>query len=244
MQINVIVLAAGKGTRMRSNRAKVLHTIGGLPMISHVLNAALKLQPSSVGVVLGHQADAIESQIADRDSRIIRVDQLEQKGTGHAVQVALEVLPDSAVTLVVYGDVPLIQLQTLEAAIAAAEKGNVGLVTATFADPAQLGRIVRGDDDAIQRIVEFKDAKAEERQICEINSGILAAPTHLLKGWLDKVQPNNQQTEYYLTDVIAMAVADGVFVDGIAATTPIEVIGVNDRIQLAELERAFQQRQV
>ena len=244
MQINVIVLAAGKGTRMRSNRAKVLHTIGGLPMISHVLNAALKLQPSSVGVVLGHQADAIESQIADRDSRIIRVDQLEQKGTGHAVQVALEVLPDSAVTLVVYGDVPLIQLQTLEAAIAAAEKGNVGLVTATFADPAQLGRIVRGDDDAIQRIVEFKDAKAEERQICEINSGILAAPTHLLKGWLDKVQPNNQQSEYYLTDVIAMAVADGVFVDGVAATTPIEVIGVNDRIQLAELERAFQQWQV
>ena len=244
MEINVIVLAAGKGTRMRSNRAKVLHTIGGLPMISHVLNAALKLQPSSVGVVLGHQADAIESQIAGSDPRIIRVDQVEQKGTGHAVQVAADVLPDSAVTLVIYGDVPLIQQQTLEAAIASAEKGNVGLVTAVFADPAQLGRIVRGDDDAIQRIVEFKDATAEEQQICEINSGILAAPTHLLKGWLDKVQPNNQQAEYYLTDVIAMAVADGVVVDGIVATTPIEVTGVNDRAQLAELERAFQQRQV
>ena len=244
MQTNVIVLAAGKGTRMRSNRAKVLHCIGGLPMISHVLKASLALQPSSVGVVLGHQADAIENHIGDIDSRIVRIDQVDQKGTGHAVQVAVAELPDSAVTLVVYGDVPLIQQQTLEAAIASAERGNVGLVTSVFADPAQLGRIVRGTDNAIQRIVEFKDATTEEQQICEINSGILAAPTSLLKGWLDQVQPNNQQGEYYLTDIIAMAVADGVAVDGIFATSPVEVIGVNDRVQLAELERAYQQQQV
>ena len=244
MQTNVIVLAAGKGTRMRSNRAKVLHCIGGLPMISHVLKASLALQPSSVGVVLGHQADAIENHIGDIDSRVVRIDQVDQKGTGHAVQVAVAELPDSAVTLVVYGDVPLIQQQTLEAAIASAERGNVGLVTSVFADPAQLGRIVRGTDNAIQRIVEFKDATTEEQQICEINSGILAAPTSLLKGWLDQVQPNNQQGEYYLTDIIAMAVADGVAVDGIFATSPVEVIGVNDRVQLAELERAYQQQQV
>ena len=244
MQTNVIVLAAGKGTRMRSNRAKVLHCIGGLPMISHVLKASLALQPSSVGVVLGHQADAIENYIGDIDSRIVRIDQVDQKGTGHAVQVAVAGLPDSAVTLVVYGDVPLIQQQTLEAAIAAAEQGNVGLVTSVFADPAQLGRIVRGTDNAIQRIVEFKDATSKEQQICEINSGILAAPTSLLKGWLDQVRPNNQQGEYYLTDIIAMAVADGVVVDGIFATSPVEVIGVNDRVQLAELERAYQQQQV
>lgn len=244
MQTNVIVLAAGKGTRMRSNRAKVLHCIGGLPMISHVLKASLALQPSSVGVVLGHQADAIENYIGDIDSRIVRIDQVEQKGTGHAVQLAVAGLPDSAVTLVVYGDVPLIQQQTLEAAIAAAEQGNVGLVTSVFADPAQLGRIVRGTDNAIQRIVEFKDATSKEQQICEINSGILAAPTSLLKGWLDQVRPHNQQGEYYLTDVIAMAVADGVAVDGIFATSPVEVIGVNDRVQLAELERAYQQQQV
>jgi len=244
MQTNVIVLAAGKGTRMRSNRAKVLHCIGGLPMISHVLKASLALQPSSVGVVLGHQADAIENHIGDIDSRIVRIDQVDQKGTGHAVQVAVAGLPDSAVTLVVYGDVPLIQQQTLEAAIASAEQGNVGLVTSVFADPAQLGRIVRGTDNAIQRIVEFKDATTEEQQICEINSGILAAPTSLLKGWLDQVEPNNQQGEYYLTDIIAMAVADGVAVDGIFATSPVEVIGVNDRVQLAELERAYQQQQV
>lgn len=244
MQINVIILAAGKGTRMRSNRAKVLHSIGGLSMISHVLNASLNLQPSSVGVVLGHQADAIEQHIGDSDPRVIRVDQLEQKGTGHAVQVAITALPDSAVTLVVYGDVPLIQQQTLEAAIAAAKNGSVGLVTSVFADPAQLGRIVRDADGRIQRIVEFKDATLEEQQICEINSGILAAPSNLLKGWLDQIRPNNQQGEYYLTDIIAMAVADGVVVDGIAATTPVEVIGVNDRVQLAELERAFQHRQV
>jgi len=244
MQTNVIVLAAGKGTRMRSNRAKVLHCIGGLPMISHVLKASLALQPSSVGVVLGHQADAIENHIGDIDSRIVRIDQVDQKGTGHAVQVAVAGLPDSAVTLVVYGDVPLIQQQTLEAAIASAERGNVGLVTSVFADPAQLGRIVRGTDNAIQRIVEFKDATTQEQQICEINSGILAAPTSLLKGWLDQVGPNNQQGEYYLTDIIGMAVADGVAVDGIFATSPVEVIGVNDRVQLAELERAYQQQQV
>ena len=213
-------------------------------MISHVLKAALALQPSSIGVVLGHQADAIENHIGDLDSRIVRINQVEQKGTGHAVQVAVAGLPESAVTLVVYGDVPLIQQQTLEAVIASAEQGNVGLVTSVFADPAQLGRIVRGTDNAIQRIVEFKDATAEERQICEINSGILAAPTALLKSWLDQVRPNNQQGEYYLTDIIAMAVADGVAVDGVFATSPVEVIGVNDRLQLAELERAYQQQQV
>jgi len=244
MQTNVIVLAAGKGTRMRSNRAKVLHCIGGQAMISHVLNASLNLQPSSVGVVLGHQADAIENHIGKTDSRIVCVDQLEQKGTGHAVQIAVAALPDSAVTLVVYGDVPLIQKQTLEAAIAAAAKGNVGLVTAVFADPAQLGRIVRNVEGDIQRIVEFKDASPAERDICEINSGILAAPTHLLKSWLDQIRPNNQQGEYYLTDIIAMAVADGVAIDGIFATSPVEVSGVNDRVQLAQLERAYQQQQV
>ena len=213
-------------------------------MISHVLKASLALQPSSVCVVLGHQADAIENHIGDIDSRIVRIDQVEQKGTGHAVQVAVAGLPDSAVTLVVYGDVPLIQQQTLEAAIAAAEQGNVGLVTSVFADPAQLGRIVRGTDNAIQRVVEFKDATSEQQQIREINSGILAAPTSLLKGWLDQVRPNNQQGEYYLTDIIAMAVADGVTVDGIFPTSPVEVTGVNDRVQLAELERAYQQQQV
>ena len=244
MQTNVIVLAAGKGTRMRSNRAKVLHCIGGQAMISHVLNASLNLQPSSVGVVLGHQADAIENHIGKTDSRIVCVDQLEQKGTGHAVQIAVAALPDSAVTLVVYGDVPLIQKQTLEAAIAAAAKGNVGLVTAVFADPAQLGRIVRNVEGDIQRIVEFKDASPAERDICEINSGILAAPTHLLKSWLDQIRPNNQQGEYYLTDIIAMAVADGVAIDGIFASSPVEVSGVNDRIQLAQLERAYQQHRV
>ena len=244
MRTNVIVLAAGKGTRMRSSRAKVLHCIGGQAMISHVLNTSLNLQPSSVGVVLGHQADAIENHIGKTDSRILRVDQLEQKGTGHAVQIAVAALPDSAVTLVVYGDVPLIQKQTLEAAIAAAAKGRVGLVTAVFADPAQLGRIVRNVEGDIRRIVEFKDASPAERDICEINSGILAAPTHLLKSWLDQVRPNNQQGEYYLTDIIAMAVADGVAIDGIFASSPVEVSGVNDRIQLAQLERAYQQQRV
>jgi bifunctional UDP-N-acetylglucosamine pyrophosphorylase/glucosamine-1-phosphate N-acetyltransferase len=244
MLINVIVLAAGKGTRMRSNRAKVLHNIGGLPMITHVINASLNLQPNSIGVILGHQADAIESVINARDPSILRVDQHEQKGTGHAVQLGVAALPDSQVILVVYGDVPLIQQQTLEAAITSASRGCVGLVTSIFQDPAQLGRIVRNGSGDIQRIVEFKDANTEERQICEINSGILAAPTQLLKGWLDQVQPNNQQGEYYLTDIIAMAVADGITVDGIFSSTPDEVKGVNDRVQLAELERVYQQQQV
>jgi bifunctional UDP-N-acetylglucosamine pyrophosphorylase/glucosamine-1-phosphate N-acetyltransferase len=244
MQTNVIILAAGKGTRMLSHRAKVLHTIGGTSMITRVIRSSLLLDPATIGVVLGHQADSIEAHIQRIDPRISRIDQLEQNGTGHAVQVALEALPSSDISVVVYGDVPLIQESTLRAAAQVASLGRVGLVTSIFADPAQLGRIVRSADGAIQSIVEFKDADPEQLGICEINSGILAAPTHLLKEWLNQVTPNNQQREYYLTDIIALAVADGIEVEGIFATSPDEVQGVNDRQQLAVLERVFQRQQI
>ena len=239
MQINIIVLAAGKVTRMRSQRAKVLHTIGGIPMISHVLDAALSLQPASVGVVLGHQADAIEVQTNKIDPRIQRIDQFEQKGTGHAVQVAVDALPASAVTLVVYGDVPLIQPQTLEAAIASATKGRVGLVTAVFADPAQLGRIVRDDEGAIQRIVEFKDATDIERAITLCNSGVICCAAPLLFELLNKVTNDNASGEYYLTDVIGLARTAG-HTATVVTCSEAETLGINSRAELAAADALFQ----
>ena len=235
--LNVVILAAGKGTRMRSNRAKVLHEIAGRSMLAHVIDTVNGLAPDKLAVVVGHQADEVRASVAQD---IVWVDQAEQKGTGHAVKLALEVLPEQGVTLVLYGDVPLVSGSTLEQAVAAARTGEVGLVTAQFDDPAQLGRIVRGPMGSIERIVEFKDASDAERGISEINSGIVAVPTAQLHGWLQQVTPNNAQGEYYLTDIIEMAVADEVTVQGIVATDPDEVIGVNDRLQLAQLERIHQ----
>ena len=238
--LDIVILAAGKGTRMRSAKAKVLHEIAGQPMLGHVLEVAQQLNPRNIAVVVGHQADKVKSSFPDD---LLWVDQTEQLGTGHAVKLAMQQLPDDGLVLVLYGDVPLVSLETLSAAVAAAESSHVGLVTAVFDDPAELGRIVRNDTDAIQKIVEFKDADAATRQIDEINSGIVAAPTAKLKPWLTAIKPNNKQGEYYLTDIIAMAVNDDVDVVGVKALIPEEVTGVNDRLQLAELERVYQRQQ-
>ena len=185
---------------------------------------------------------------AQLPSSVITVNQAEQNGTGHAVSVGLKGLHQAGsetagFVLVLYGDVPLVNLTTLQQAVASARQGHVGLVTADFKDPAQLGRIVRNGDGQIQRIVEYKDADDETRAITEINSGIMALPTERLAGWLDKVTPANNQGEYYLTDVIEMAVREGIIVDGILAANTAEVMGVNDRAQLAELERIYQYQQ-
>jgi bifunctional UDP-N-acetylglucosamine pyrophosphorylase/glucosamine-1-phosphate N-acetyltransferase len=239
MTVDVIVLAAGKGTRMRSDRAKVLHELAGRPLLHHVLHTVGALEPRQTAVVVGHQADAVR---AATPGDVVWVQQGEQLGTGHAVNKALDELPEDGVALVVYGDVPLVETGTLARAVAAAVDGHVGLVTADFDDPAELGRIVRDSSGEIASIVEFKDATDLQRQIAEINSGILAAPNSLLRGWLARVEPNNAQGEYYLTDVIAMAVADGVHVAGVKACTQEEVTGINDRIQLAQLERVLQRR--
>ena len=243
MQTDVVVLAAGKGTRMHSKTAKVLHQLAGKPLIQHVLETAQTLNPRTLAVVIGHQGAEIQAALGATDelAELVWVEQPQQLGTGHAVKLAKESLPDDGVTLVLYGDVPLISQATLSACEQAAKHGSVGLVVAEFSNPAQLGRIVRNDKGAITEIVEFKDATDEQRNIREINSGIIAAPTELMTRWLDRVQSNNVQQEYYLTDVIAMAVQDGVNVTPIVATSEVEVTGINDRVQLAELERSYQQ---
>ena len=248
--IQVVVLAAGKGTRMRSSIPKVMHKLAGVPMLHHVLATAATLNPTQSVVVVGHQADVVQSetqQALPEGNQPTWVLQQEQLGTGHAVKTATDALfesntPEGAV-LVLYGDVPLISPETIAAAADAALNGKVGLVTAHFDDPAQLGRIVR-EDGVIKRIVEYKDASTAEKEICEINSGILAVPSAQLVEWLAAVKPNNAQGEYYLTDVIEMAVNAGVEVQGILAQNPDEVAGVNDRVQLSELERIYQHRKV
>ncbi len=236
----VVILAAGKGTRMQSSQAKVLHKIAGRSMLTHVLDTATGLNPSCVAVVVGHQAEEVKKATP---ADVLWVEQAEQLGTGHAVQMAMAQLPADGQVIVLYGDVPMVSEQTLTYAVESARQGYVGLVTAEFEDPAELGRIIRGKDGAIQSIVEFKDADEAQRTIKEINSGIVAAPAGHLVQWLERIKPNNNQGEYYLTDIIAMAVADGITVEGIKAESAAEVTGVNDRAQLAELERLFQRRQ-
>lgn len=243
MTPHVIILAAGKGSRMKSNVPKVLHFVAGEPMLHRVINTAAQLEPQHIYVVLGHGIDQIEESLSTLDGPLNTVLQAEQLGTGHAVKIALEHVPDDGVSLVLYGDVPLITHSTLAECVAAAQSGHLSIVTANFSDPAQLGRIARNDNGQIEAIVEYKDASDEQRTINEINSGILAAPTHLLRSWLNQVTPNNKQGEYYLTDIVGLAVADGVAVHGILAADENEVMGVNDRAQLAEAERLFQQRQ-
>ena len=243
MTPHVIILAAGKGSRMKSNVPKVLHFVAGEPMLHRVINTAAQLEPRDIHVVLGHGIDQIEESLSTLDGPLNTVLQAEQLGTGHAVKIALEHVPDDGVSLVLYGDVPLITHSTLAECVAAAQSGHLSIVTANFSDPAQLGRIARNDNGQIEAIVEYKDASDEQRAITEINSGILAAPTHLLRSWLNQVTPNNKQGEYYLTDIVGLAVADGVAVHGILAADENEVMGVNDRAQLAEAERLFQRRQ-
>ena len=242
MNVHVIILAAGKGSRMKSSTPKVLHTIAGAPMLHRVMSVAKRLAPEQMHLVLGHGIEAIQDTLTEQWSSTNIVRQAVQLGTGHAVNIALENVPDDGISLVLYGDVPLITAETLERCVAIARSGELGVVTANMSDPAQLGRILRNETDSIETIVEFKDATPQQRAIHEINSGILAAPTYLLRAWLAQVQPNNQQGEYYLTDVVALAVNDGVSVQGIRVTEENEVIGVNDRLQLAQVERIAQRQ--
>ena len=243
MSLHVIILAAGKGSRMKSDIPKVLHKVAGMPMLHRVLSTAKLLAPEQIHLVLGHGIQAIQDTLANQWSAANIVRQAEQLGTGHAVNIALDHVPDDGISLVLYGDVPLITTETLEHCVAIARAGELGVVTANMSDPAQLGRILRNETDSIEAIVEHKDATQQQRAIHEINSGILAAPTHLLRSWLAEVQPSNQQGEYYLTDVVALAVNDGVSVQGIVVDDANEVIGVNDRVQLSQVERLLQRRQ-
>lgn len=238
MTLAVVTLAAGKGSRMKSTLPKVLHPIGGKPMLAHVLHAASSLSQAKQHVVIGHQAEQVTQTLADQS--INWVLQQEQKGTGHAVAQALPDIADDELVLILYGDVPLIQTTTLEKLVDIAASGQVGLLTVNLDDSTGYGRIIRNESGQVLAIVEHKDATDEQRQIKEVNTGILSAPASLLKSWLPQLSANNAQGEYYLTDIIAMAVADQIKVSAIQPNSAFEVEGVNDPVQLARLERVYQ----
>ncbi len=240
MSITVIILAAGQGKRMRSDLPKVLHPLAGEPLIGHVLRAAEALKPREIRIVHGHGGGEVQAACLGR--KISWFHQAVQKGTGHAVQQALPRIPAGDVVLVLYGDVPLIQPATLKKLVARAAKGQLAVLTADMADPAGYGRILRGSRGVITAIVEDKDASAEQRRISEINTGLLACPAGRLAKWISRLQPNNAQKEYYLTDIVGLAVADKVPVVAVAATSEDEVLGINNKAQLAAAEKILRRR--
>lgn len=239
MSLDIVILAAGQGTRMRSALPKVLHPIAGQSMLAHVVQTARCLKPQSIQVVIGHGAETVREQLAADD--VTFVVQNEQLGTGHAVAQVVPYL-QAENTLVLYGDVPLIEAATLESLLTQLTADSMALLTVNLDNPAGYGRIVRNNESAVQAIVEHKDANPEQLKICEGNTGILAAPRASLTDWLSRLSNSNAQGEYYLTDIIAMAVADGLSVNTETASDAMEVQGANDRLQLSELERHYQQR--
>jgi len=242
--VDVVVMAAGKGTRMKSRLPKVLQRLAGVPLVQHVLNTAAQLNARSAVVITGHGADQVEPVLL-APGQVLAVQCVRQEpqlGTGHAVQQAVPVLADDGVVVVLSGDVPLTQADTLQALIAQCGGQRLALLTLDMADPTGYGRIVR-EGDAVKAIVEHKDASEAQRQIQEVYSGIMAVPARLLKGWLGRIDNQNAQGEYYLTDVVKLAVADGLPVVAHKISDALQVAGVNSPVQLAELERAHQHRQ-
>lgn len=240
MGLSIIILAAGQGKRMHSALPKVLQPLAGRPLLRHVIDTAHALEADAVHVVYGHGGERVMSAIGDDTVRWALQEQ--QLGTGHAVAQAMPPVPDDHLVLVLYGDVPLTRVETLRGVVDAAGDDRVALLTVELDEPVGYGRILRGDNGNVERIVEQKDASSAERAIREVNSGILAAPAGRLRGWLDRLGNDNRQGEYYLTDVIAAAVADGLPVTAVRVDEADEVLGVNDKSQLAHLERACQRR--
>ncbi|GAB4347105.1 MAG: bifunctional UDP-N-acetylglucosamine diphosphorylase/glucosamine-1-phosphate N-acetyltransferase GlmU [Gammaproteobacteria bacterium] len=238
--LTVVILAAGQGTRMRSRLPKVLHELAGRPLIQHVIETAKGLKAADIIVVYGHGGERVKEALQDQP--VHWVEQSEQLGTGHAVAQAEPAIPPDHRVLVLYGDVPLIGIATLERLIAAAGDSHVALLTAELTDPAGYGRIVRDAGGKIEKIVEQKDATPEELALREVNTGMMCLPARLLGNWLKKLGNDNAQGEYYLTDIVAMAVGDDVTVSGVNADSEEEILGVNDRLQLAHLERCYQRR--
>ena len=240
MDLTVVILAAGKGTRMRSALPKVLHKLADKPLVQHVIDTAKSLNPNKIVVVYGHGGDIVPQTI--NDPSIQWVEQKEQLGTGHAVAQAVDALDDSGRILVLYGDVPLVQQSTLSALVAQLDDENVGvsLLTAVLTDATGYGRIVRDHQHRVARIVEHKDANEAELAVKEVNTGILAASYADLCGWLKRLENNNAQGEYYLTDIIGMSVNDGKPVEASIIQREWEMAGVNNKKQLAELERQHQ----
>ena len=240
MTTTVIILAAGKGTRMRSSLPKVLQPLAGRPLLGHVIQTAKQLHAQNIITIYGHGGEHVQQQF--QQENIQWVEQAEQLGTGHAVQMTLPVLPQEGMSLILYGDVPLVRQETLDQLLAVSSATGIGMITLNVDNPTGYGRIIR-DNDKIQAIVEHKDATEQQRQIQEINTGIYCVSNQKLHAWLPKLSNNNAQGEYYLTDIVAMAVADGLEIASIQPELAYEVEGVNDRLQLAALEREFQLQQ-
>ena len=240
MPLSVVILAAGQGTRMKSDLPKVLHTIGGESLLRHVVRAAQELDATDITVVYGHGGEQVKSVFENESLRW--VEQAEQLGTGHAVEQAIPLIPDEHTVLLLYGDVPLISPVTLRQLVAASKKSSLALLTAELADPTGYGRIVRDDQKNVLCIVEQKDANNEQLAIREINTGMLAVRSNELRQWIARLDNNNAQGEFYLTDIVGLAVSDGIKVSTTNPENIMEIEGVNNKRQLAELERAYQLR--
>lgn len=240
MQLEVIILAAGQGTRMQSTLPKVLHLLAGKPLLEHVIGAAQRLEPRAVHVVIGHGSEAVQTALSHY--RVNWVMQQQQLGTGHGVLQAMPAVSPTSTVLVLYGDVPLIGQTTLQALVSMAA-GGPALLTATVADPTGYGRILRDGSGALVGVVEHRDASDAQRDISEINTGVLAAPAQDLFEYLPRVGNDNTQGEYYLPDILSLAVAEARVVGSCQAESELEVLGVNDQLQLQQLERECQRRQ-
>jgi bifunctional UDP-N-acetylglucosamine pyrophosphorylase/glucosamine-1-phosphate N-acetyltransferase len=241
MKLRVVILAAGKGTRMRSDLPKVLHKVANKPMVEHVIDTARSLKPEAINLIYGHGGEQLQNTIQGED--LTWVEQREQLGTGHAVQQVIPYLKDDEKVVILYGDVPLLTESTLIKLLTATQTTELGLLTMTLDDPNGYGRIVRNTDKQVTGIVEQKDANAEQLAIQEVNTGIMIADGAKLKAWLENLSNDNAQKEYYLTDIVAMAAEQGVTIATAQPDATYEVEGANNRQQLAQLERAFQRRQ-
>lgn len=239
MTLSIVILAAGQGKRMVSQVPKVLHPLAGKMLLEHVIHTAQQLHPTPV-IVYGHQGDVVRDACADLN--VLWAKQPEQLGTGHAVLQALPHIPDDHRVLVLYGDVPLISLDTLQKFIQTTPRQALGIITATLDNPAGLGRIIRDKQNNIINIIEDKDLSDTERANREVNTGIYLFPENFLKKSLPLLQNNNAQKEYYLTDMIKMAVQENITIHSIQPASPDEVLGINDRVQLAHLERSYQRQ--
>ncbi len=240
MPLSIVILAAGQGKRMKSDLPKVLQPLAGRPLLSHVLDCARALRADAIHVVYGHGGERVREALPDEDLRWVLQD--EQLGTGHAVAQAAPAIPDDHTVLVLYGDVPLTRAATLRQLLERAAERTLALLSVRLDDPAGYGRVLRDGTGSVYRIVEEKDATRKERAVNEANTGMLAARAGALKGWLGRLSNDNTQGEYYLTDIVALAVRDGFKIEAVVAPTAAEVLGVNDKLQLAEVEAEHRRR--
>ena len=245
MALSVVILAAGKGSRMKSTLPKVLHPLGGKPLLAHVITCAKQLNPDNIIVVHGHGGDQVRQAMESLElaDGLQWVEQAEQLGTGHAVAQATPLINDDHTVLVLYGDVPLIRYDTLRTLLANVGPQSLALLTVTLDDPTGYGRIVRGDDKCVHAIVEQKDASDDQLAITEVNTGILAVTAEHLQRWLPLLKSNNAQGEYYLTDIIGLAANEKLTIAASQPADTVETEGINDRVQLARIERCYQRQQ-